>query len=100
MDAVLAGRSDHVVLPQSLALVAPLMRAYPHFLQVSLRNRMVRLMRGWRGRQVVQPSEEKVDGASTTAAGASAQRKSVGDKGASDKGVGESTVLVERESSP
>jgi short-subunit dehydrogenase len=58
VKAVLAGRSRHLVLPEAAWGMAPKLRAWPGWMQDGVRKRLDGLMRGWRGRQVGQPSEE------------------------------------------
>lgn len=72
VKAVLAGRSKHLILPESAWGVAPKLRGFPVWMQYGLRARLDGLMKGWRGRQVVQPSEREEG----------------------EKKIGESTVLV------
>ncbi|KAF2711493.1 NAD(P)-binding protein [Pleomassaria siparia CBS 279.74] len=81
VKAVLKGKSEHLLLPESSWLVGPKLRAWPAFMQYSTRKGLDYLMREWNGRQVVQPSEKKSD------------EKNVGTSG-DDKSVSESTVLV------
>lgn len=59
VKAVLAGRSKHMILPESAWGVAPKLRGLPVWMQYGLRARLDGLMKGWRGRQVVQPSEKE-----------------------------------------
>lgn len=72
VKAVLSGKSKHMNLPEAAWAFAPKLRGLPLWLQYGVRGRLDNLMRGWRGRQVVQPSEEKAE-----------------------EKVGDSTVLVE-----
>ncbi|KAF2134617.1 short chain dehydrogenase/reductase family protein-like protein [Dothidotthia symphoricarpi CBS 119687] len=58
--AVFRGRSDSLCLPETSWLVAPKLRAMPQWVQYALRRRLM-MMQGWKGRQVAQPSEEKVE---------------------------------------
>ena len=60
VKAVLAGRSKHIVLPETVWVAVPMLRALPSWLQHGMRKNLAHLMTGWKGRQVVQPSE--VDG--------------------------------------
>jgi len=62
VKAVLSGKSQHVVLPETSGLFIPAIRTWPYWMQYGLRKRLGKLMAGWKGRQVVQPSlagEEK-----------------------------------------
>ncbi|CAO2654245.1 Nn.00g109780.m01.CDS01 [Neocucurbitaria sp. VM-36] len=79
VKAVLGGKSKHLVLPEAAWLLAPRLRSFPLWVQYGMRKKMDNLMRGWKGRQVVQPSEveEKEE----------------------EKRVSDSTVLVDGESS-
>jgi hypothetical protein len=63
VHAVLNGRSDHIVLPKGLAHLAG-MRLWPTWLQVMTRKDLRKMMRGHKGRQVVQPSELIIDAGS------------------------------------
>jgi short-subunit dehydrogenase len=83
VKAVLGGKSMHMLLPESAWLVAPKLRSLPLWMQYGLRKRMDNMMRNWKGRQVVQPSEVE-------------DEKKVDEKSEeSDEGkVGDSTVLV------
>jgi short-subunit dehydrogenase len=83
VKAVLAGKSKHVTLPENTWLVAPRLRGMPLWMQYGVRKRLDSLMKGWKGRQVVQPSE--VEGV-----------KEEG-KGEDEKKVSDSTVLVDGE---
>jgi short-subunit dehydrogenase len=62
--AVLKGKSKHIIMPESGWLLAPRLRSLPLWMQYGLRKRLVKLMAGWHGRQVAQPSleQEKVEG--------------------------------------
>ena len=75
VKAVFAGRSKHLILPESAWGIAPKLRGLPVWMQYGLRARLDGLMKGWRGRQVVQPSLEE----------------------AGEKKIEESTVLVDGE---
>lgn len=55
--AVLGGRSRHLLLPENMWLSVAKMRGWPLWMQYGARKGLDRLMRGFRGRQVVQPSE-------------------------------------------
>lgn len=76
VKAVLGGKSKHLMLPEAAWAVAPRLRGFPVWLQYGMRKRMDNLMKGWKGRQVAQPSEIE---------------------GKGEKGVEESTVLVDGE---
>lgn len=54
---VLSGRSGLLVLPGAGWWVSAKVRGWPVWMQVGLRKRCVELMRGWRGRVVVQEGE-------------------------------------------
>jgi hypothetical protein len=66
VKAVLAGRSDHILLPRGNSIISSL-AGFPIFMQASIRKDTRKKMRTWNGRQVLQPSElaklakEKVD---------------------------------------
>jgi short-subunit dehydrogenase len=55
--AVLAGRSDHIILPRNNATMSSL-KNWPSFMQILFRRDLKKLMAGWHGRQVEQPSEK------------------------------------------
>lgn len=55
--AVLAGRSDHIILPAGNVGITGL-KGWPLWAQVGLRKDMKKMMQEWKGRQVLQPSEE------------------------------------------
>lgn len=57
VKAVLGGKSRSLILPEAAWLVAPRLRGFPLWLQYGMRKRMDNLMKGWKGRQVVQPSD-------------------------------------------
>jgi len=59
VKTVLSGKSGHIMLPEVGWLVTPHLRGWPIWMQYGVRNRLVKLMRGWQGRQVAQPSLEK-----------------------------------------
>ncbi|KAF2807694.1 NAD(P)-binding protein [Mytilinidion resinicola] len=61
VKAVLRGRSAHLMLPAASWWVVQPHRGWPLWMQYGLRKRLVKLMKGWDGRQVVQPSEGKID---------------------------------------
>jgi short-subunit dehydrogenase len=71
VKAVLAGRSKHLVLPELAWGVAPKIRGFPLWMQYGMRKRMDNMMKSWKGRQVVQPSEaeEKVEDSTVLVAG-------------------------------
>ncbi|ORY00591.1 hypothetical protein BCR34DRAFT_575527 [Clohesyomyces aquaticus] len=56
VKAVLKGRSDHLVTPSAGMSIPTGLRAFPAWMQYGLRKRLVKLMKGWKGRQVQQPS--------------------------------------------
>jgi all-trans-retinol dehydrogenase (NAD+) len=56
VKAVLAGRSDHILLPRGNSIVSSL-AGFPIFMQASVRKDLRKKMRAWNGRQVLQPSE-------------------------------------------
>jgi short-subunit dehydrogenase len=59
VKAVLGGRSKHIVLPELSWGIIPKLRSLPLWMQYGARKRMDKLMRGWKGRQVLQPSEKE-----------------------------------------
>jgi short-subunit dehydrogenase len=59
--AVLAGKSDHIILPVGNVGVTTL-KGWPTWMQVGMRKDMKKLMSEWKGRQVLQPSEEEKAG--------------------------------------
>lgn len=59
VKAVFAGKSRHIITPESGWLLVPRLRSLPLWVQYGLRKRLVKLMARWQGRQVVQPSLEK-----------------------------------------
>ncbi|KAF2687966.1 dehydrogenase/reductase SDR family member 8 precursor [Lentithecium fluviatile CBS 122367] len=77
VKAVFAGKSASLTLPETAWGIAPKVRGWPLWMQYAFRGALKHLMSGWKGRQVMQPSE-------------------VGEK-EGEKGVGESTVLVGKE---
>lgn len=81
VKAVLSGKSKHITLPENSWHIAPKLRGWPLWIQYGIRKRLDNLMRGWKGRQVAQPSEAVV----------SKEEES------GKKGVEESTVLVDGE---
>jgi len=56
VKAVLAGRSDHIILPRG-ANGMTILKGLPTWIQVGLRKDTEKLMKKWEGRQVLQPSE-------------------------------------------
>jgi hypothetical protein len=60
VKAVLRGKSHHMVLPEAGWLIAPRLRGFPVWFQYGLRKGLDHLMAGWKGRQVVQPSEQEL----------------------------------------
>lgn len=62
VKAVLKGKSKTLNLPESAWHFAPKLRGFPLWLQYGVRGRLDGLMRNWKGRQVVQPSEVKEEG--------------------------------------
>jgi short-subunit dehydrogenase len=59
--AVLAGRSDHIILPVGNSSVTTI-RGWPTWIQVLFRMDMKKMMVEWNGRQVLQPSELEKSG--------------------------------------
>ena len=57
VKAVLSGRSAHITLPENIWLFLPTLRGWPLWMQYGMRKKLDTLMKGWKGRQVVQPSE-------------------------------------------
>ena len=74
VKAVFSGKSKHLMLPETAWWVAPRIRGFPLWMQYGMRKKMDNLMRGWKGRQVLQPSEVE---------------------GEEEKKVSDSTVLVD-----
>jgi short-subunit dehydrogenase len=58
VNAVLSGRSAHILLPRNQVMMKSL-RAWPIWAQMGVRNSLTKLMKNWKGRQVVQPSESE-----------------------------------------
>jgi short-subunit dehydrogenase len=56
VDAVLAGRSTHIILPVGHSIV-PGVRNWPGWMQALFRRDLKKMMVNWKGRQVPQPSE-------------------------------------------
>jgi len=54
--AVLAGKSDHIILPVGNTGITSI-KGWPTWAQVGLRKDMKKMMKEWKGRQVLQPSE-------------------------------------------
>jgi short-subunit dehydrogenase len=61
VKAVLAGQSDHIILPRGSVLMT-LFKGFPTWMQVGFRKDLRKLMQGWSGRQVLQPSEVESTG--------------------------------------
>ncbi|KAF2115585.1 hypothetical protein BDV96DRAFT_599894 [Lophiotrema nucula] len=61
VKAVLEGRSKHILMPQTGWLLIPRIRSLPLWMQYGLRKRLVNLMAKWNGRQVDQPSLQKLE---------------------------------------
>lgn len=59
VKAVLRGQSTSIVLPRNSVTVRGA-RNWPIWMQIGLRKDLKKVMKEWRGRQVVQPSEETV----------------------------------------
>jgi len=57
VKAVLAGRSKHLMLPGAGWYISQKLRGVADLDAVWAPKRLVRLMKGWKGRQVEQPSE-------------------------------------------
>lgn len=57
VKAVLSGKSQHILLPRSVGAFTSAARGLPFWMQYGLRKKLGGLMKGWKGRQVVQPSE-------------------------------------------
>ncbi|KAL6710436.1 hypothetical protein ACN47E_008484 [Coniothyrium glycines] len=57
VKAVLSGKSQHITLSETSWHFVPKIRGWPLWMQYGMRKRLDNLMRGWKGRQVVQPSE-------------------------------------------
>jgi NAD(P)-dependent dehydrogenase (short-subunit alcohol dehydrogenase family) len=56
VKAVLSGKSQHITLPETAWFTLPGLRGWPLWMQYGIRKRLGKLMKGWKGRQVVQPS--------------------------------------------
>jgi short-subunit dehydrogenase len=54
---ILSGESGHVILPSSSSIIITSLRSFPYWFQVGLRNKCQKLMKGWEGRQVIDPEE-------------------------------------------
>jgi all-trans-retinol dehydrogenase (NAD+) len=76
--AVLQGQSDHILLPRANGSLAKNLRGQPLWFQGLLRKDLTKVMKAWRGRQVLQPSEHKFAESPTTSS------------------LGQSAVLVEK----
>jgi len=83
VKAVLSGKSQHMVLPEAAWWVAPRIRGFPMWMQYGMRKKMD-MMKGWKGRQVDQPSEKSEGAGEKSGEGLFGEGK-----------VGDSTVLVE-----
>ncbi|KAF1945811.1 NAD(P)-binding protein [Clathrospora elynae] len=57
VKAVLGGKSQVLTLPETAWHIVPKIRGWPLWMQFGLRKGLDHLMKGWKGRQVVQPSE-------------------------------------------
>jgi short-subunit dehydrogenase len=57
--AVLGGKSRHITLPETSWFIVPKIRGWPIWMQYGMRKRMDKFMKNWKGRQVVQPSEQE-----------------------------------------
>ena len=95
VKAVFRGKSHHILLPKAGWLVAPRLRGFPVWFQYGVRKGLDNLMTGWKGRQVVQPSEQKL-----AESGSEKEEKENGIANGSereekkDNGIAESGVLV------
>ena len=61
VKAVLSGKSAHITLPENMWFSLPTVRGWPLWMQYGMRKRLDMLMKGWKGRQVVQPSEVETE---------------------------------------
>ena len=59
VKAVLGGRSQHILLPAAGWYFVAGLRGQPLFMQYWVRKGLDNLMKGWKGRQVVQPRDRK-----------------------------------------
>jgi len=59
---VLTGTSGQVVLPGAANFLATMIRSWPFWMQIRLRNNCEKLMRNWNGRQVVDPEKKYEEG--------------------------------------
>lgn len=59
---VLKGESALLTMPKTAWWIAPGMRSWPVWMQYGARKKMDNLMKNWKGRSVVQPSEKKENG--------------------------------------
>lgn len=91
VKAVWRGESDSLCLPESSWAVAPRLRAWPQWMAYAMRRRLL-MMRGWKGRQVVQPSEMEGEGEGEKTVEGNGEKKGEGEKTVED-----STVLVNSE---
>ncbi|KAJ4303701.1 hypothetical protein N0V90_002602 [Kalmusia sp. IMI 367209] len=57
VKAVLKGKSAHITLPEHTWGIIPKVRGWPLWMQYGFRKGLKGVMKDWRGRQVVQPSE-------------------------------------------
>jgi all-trans-retinol dehydrogenase (NAD+) len=69
--AVLRGQSDQVLLPRAMGGLAARLRGNALWYQGLLRKDLTKMMKSWRGRQVIQPSEQKVAESPTSSLGQS-----------------------------
>lgn len=70
VKAVLRGKSAHILAPENSWGIAPKIRGWPVWMQYGMRKRLDNLMKGWKGRQVEQPSEkESVEGSTVLVEG-------------------------------
>jgi len=58
VKAILSGKSQHMMVPSTAWGIVPRIRSFPVWMQYGFRKRLNSLMSGWKGRQVVQPSEK------------------------------------------
>jgi hypothetical protein len=81
VKAVLAGKSKHMMVPNTAWGLVPKLRGMPLWMQYGIRKRLDKLMKGWKGRQVAQPSEAE-------------EKEAVKED---EKKISDSTVLVDGE---
>jgi short-subunit dehydrogenase len=62
VKAVLSGKSQHITLPENVWGILPKLRGFPLWMQYGIRKKLGGLMKEWKGRQVVQPSEVEAEG--------------------------------------